>query len=71
MTSVRNRTSSTTPGNHTTAATYDPAGEPMTATDAMGRMTQQVEPVSDGRAITTRFGYDAVGNRTRIQHQYY
>ncbi|WP_114773716.1 LamG-like jellyroll fold domain-containing protein [Lentzea flaviverrucosa] len=58
--------------------THDQAGNVLTATDAMdrtarytydalGRMTQQVEPVSDNAAenITTSFGYDAKGQRTR------
>ncbi|RIH60601.1 hypothetical protein D3C59_18085 [Streptomyces sp. SHP22-7] len=29
-------------------------------------MTQQVEPVSATASITTTFGYDAAGNRTRL-----
>ena len=33
--------------------------------DARGRLTQQVEPVDATKTITTGFGYDAVGNRTR------
>ncbi|WP_234008818.1 LamG-like jellyroll fold domain-containing protein [Streptomyces sp. Mg1] len=34
--------------------------------DALGRMTKQVEPVSATDSITTTFGYDAAGNRTRL-----
>ncbi|MFC1421266.1 LamG-like jellyroll fold domain-containing protein [Streptacidiphilus cavernicola] len=33
--------------------------------DALGRTTSQTEPVSAGSSITTSFGYDADGNRTR------
>ncbi|GAA4233421.1 polymorphic toxin-type HINT domain-containing protein [Actinomadura meridiana] len=56
--------------------TYDPDGD-LTATkdpydrvtayayDAGGRLVRQVEPVSDTKSITTSFGYDAAGNRTR------
>ncbi|MCP2303843.1 RHS repeat-associated core domain-containing protein [Actinokineospora globicatena] len=57
-------------------AKYDDAGNQVESRDALGavtkweydagnRLTRQVEPVADGRAITTSFGYDAVGNRTR------
>ncbi|MFF9283718.1 LamG-like jellyroll fold domain-containing protein [Streptomyces griseosporeus] len=34
--------------------------------DALGRMTKLVEPVSATDSITTTFGYDANGNRTRL-----
>ncbi|MEV6450157.1 LamG-like jellyroll fold domain-containing protein [Streptomyces anulatus] len=34
--------------------------------DALGRMTGQVEPVKDGKTITSTFGYDAQSNRTRL-----
>ncbi|MFB7455594.1 LamG-like jellyroll fold domain-containing protein [Streptomyces sp. NPDC056188] len=34
--------------------------------DALGRMTKQVEPVSGSESITTTFGYDETGNRTRL-----
>ncbi len=33
--------------------------------DAASRLVQQVEPVADGKSITTSFGYDVAGNRTR------
>lgn len=33
--------------------------------DAMGRLTKQIEPVTDSTTITTSFGYDLAGNRTR------
>jgi RHS repeat-associated protein len=45
----------------------DPLGDVTTYTpDALGRVTQQVEPVSATESITTTFGYDAAGNRTRF-----
>ncbi|WP_030683868.1 RHS repeat-associated core domain-containing protein, partial [Streptomyces cellulosae] len=34
--------------------------------DAAGTITQQVEPVDAATSITTTFGYDAAGNRTRF-----
>ncbi|WP_425586304.1 LamG-like jellyroll fold domain-containing protein [Streptomyces sannanensis] len=34
--------------------------------DALGRVTQLVETVSADKSITTSFGYDAAGNRTRL-----
>ncbi|MGB3438673.1 MAG: DNRLRE domain-containing protein [Actinophytocola sp.] len=33
--------------------------------DALGRLQEQVEPVSATESITTTFGYDAAGNQTR------
>ncbi|MDX2813402.1 LamG domain-containing protein [Streptomyces sp. PA03-5A] len=53
-----NRISVTDATRATTEFTYD----------ALGRLTQQVEPVSDSDAdsIVTGFGYDAVGNRTSL-----
>lgn len=33
--------------------------------DAMGRLSKQIEPVTDSSTITTGFGYDTLGNRTR------
>ncbi|WP_234042482.1 LamG-like jellyroll fold domain-containing protein [Streptomyces marianii] len=58
-------------------ATYDAEGNQLTATsptgghtefgyDALGRMTTQKEKVSGTRTITTSFGYDTAGNRTRF-----
>ncbi|HYN93017.1 MAG TPA: polymorphic toxin-type HINT domain-containing protein [Pilimelia sp.] len=55
---------------------YDPAGNLTTATDpyqkvttfaydARNQLVRQVEPVSPTAAITTTFGYDAAGARTR------
>ena len=55
---------------------YDPAGNLVSATNALGHVTtyaydarnqlvRQVEPVSATASITTTFGYDAAGNRTR------
>lgn len=59
-----------------TTYTHDLAGNVLTAVDAMNRtarygydalnrLTQQIEPVSDSESITTSFGYDANGQRTR------
>ncbi|HEY9392176.1 MAG TPA: LamG-like jellyroll fold domain-containing protein, partial [Mycobacteriales bacterium] len=56
--------------------THDPAGNLVEATDPLGHTTTysydamnqlvgQTEPVSDTSSITTSFGYDAAGNRTR------
>ncbi|WP_158581437.1 LamG-like jellyroll fold domain-containing protein [Actinomadura spongiicola] len=51
-----NLTRSTDPLNHTRTFTYD----------ALNRLTEQAEPVTDTKSITTTFGYDAAGNRTRF-----
>ncbi|MEV6212020.1 LamG-like jellyroll fold domain-containing protein [Kitasatospora sp. NPDC051914] len=48
--------SSTDPNNHTTRFTYD----------ATGALITQVEPVTDTTSITTSYGYDAAGQRTRF-----
>ncbi|MFJ1796623.1 LamG-like jellyroll fold domain-containing protein [Kitasatospora griseola] len=51
---VEGRTTSTTDAdNHTSRASYD----------ALGHVTQQIQPTGQAD-ITTRFGYDAAGNRT-------
>ncbi|MFI8460463.1 LamG-like jellyroll fold domain-containing protein [Kitasatospora sp. NPDC085464] len=62
----------------TTTATYDLEGQVLTNTspttgavtstsyDALGRPVKLTEPVAAGQAITTTFGYDAAGNRTRL-----
>ncbi|MEV6576241.1 LamG-like jellyroll fold domain-containing protein [Streptomyces sp. NPDC051577] len=48
-------------------ASVSAAGARRTYTyDALGRMTKQVEPVTATDSITTTFGYDAAGNRTRL-----
>ncbi|WP_143116382.1 LamG-like jellyroll fold domain-containing protein [Lentzea xinjiangensis] len=65
-------------GNILRNSTYahDDAGNVVTATDAMkrsatytydalNRIVSQVEPVTDTSSITTSFGYDAAGHRTR------
>ncbi|MEU1425073.1 LamG-like jellyroll fold domain-containing protein [Kitasatospora sp. NPDC005751] len=45
-----------------------PATGAVTSTtyDALGRPTTLTEPVATGQNITTTFGYDAAGNRTRL-----
>ncbi|MFI6499303.1 LamG-like jellyroll fold domain-containing protein [Nonomuraea typhae] len=59
------------------SAAYDPAGNLTSATspeghvarqtyDALNRVTSLIEPVSAGESITTSFGYDATGARTRL-----
>ncbi|MEU4494504.1 LamG-like jellyroll fold domain-containing protein [Streptomyces sp. NPDC023998] len=79
---IGNATATTDYGTGTTAlrsvsAEFDPdgnrtAGKSATQArttysyDALGRMTQQVEPVATGKSITTTFGYDEAGNRTRL-----
>ncbi|WP_317453992.1 LamG-like jellyroll fold domain-containing protein [Streptomyces sp. TRM68416] len=62
----------------TTTAEFDAEGNRITTTspetkartsyiyDALGRVTEQVEPTSATESITTTFGYDASGNRTRM-----
>ncbi|GAB2699202.1 LamG-like jellyroll fold domain-containing protein [Kitasatospora kifunensis] len=58
-----------------TAVHYDADGNPVSATDAdgntstatfdaLGRPTQQVQPIDATHSITTAFGYDAAGHRT-------
>ncbi|KZB80374.1 hypothetical protein AVL48_12800 [Amycolatopsis regifaucium] len=54
--SAGNRLSTTDPYGHTVKFAYD----------AQGRMTRQEEQVSATDSIVTGFGYDAVGQRTRI-----
>jgi large repetitive protein len=45
----------------------DPRGSTITLTrDASGAISQEVQPVAAGTAITTAFAHDAVGNRTRF-----
>ncbi|MFJ9690754.1 LamG-like jellyroll fold domain-containing protein [Kitasatospora sp. NPDC101183] len=62
----------------TTTATYDLEGRPLTSTspttgavtstayDVLGRPVKLTEPVATGQTITTTFGYDAAGHRTRL-----
>ncbi|MEU6972945.1 LamG-like jellyroll fold domain-containing protein [Kitasatospora aureofaciens] len=62
----------------TAAATYDLEGQILTTTspatgavtstdyDVLGRPVKLTEPVAAGQSITTTFGYDAAGNRTRL-----
>ncbi|WP_265867095.1 LamG-like jellyroll fold domain-containing protein [Streptomyces sp. SKN60] len=51
-----NETSAITPSGGGTAFTYD----------ALGRLTKQEQKVSDTKTVTSTFGYDARGNRTRF-----
>lgn len=61
----------------TRRSAYDEAGNVVSATDALGvtttytydagdQLVRQVEPVSATSSITTSFGYDAAGRRTRL-----
>ncbi|MDH2387249.1 DNRLRE domain-containing protein [Streptomyces sp. HNM0663] len=61
----------------TIRATFDAEGNQLSETlptggrtdltyDALGRLTKRVEKLSDSDAITMTFGYDAMGNRTRM-----
>ncbi|MEU8621491.1 LamG-like jellyroll fold domain-containing protein [Streptomyces sp. NPDC048623] len=51
-----NQTSATTPAGGSTVSVYD----------ALGRLTRQEEKVSGTKTITSTFGYDARGDRTRF-----
>jgi RHS repeat-associated protein len=61
----------------TRRSAYDPAGNLVAATDALGvtttytydagdQLVRQEEPVTASSSITTTFGYDAAGRRTRL-----
>ncbi|MFI6861193.1 RHS repeat domain-containing protein [Streptomyces sp. NPDC050421] len=61
----------------TSSSAYDRAGNPTSVTDyrghtvtltsdATGLITKAVQPVSETEPISTTFGYDAAGNRTRF-----
>ncbi len=62
----------------TVSAEFDTEGNRITTTsattkarttytyDALGRLTRQTEPTTGADAITTTFGYDLAGNRTRL-----
>ncbi|MFC3572429.1 LamG-like jellyroll fold domain-containing protein [Streptomyces yaanensis] len=53
-------------GNDNLTAATDAAGHTTTFTyDASDTLTQEVQPVSSTHSITTSFGYDASGHRTR------
>ncbi|MGJ5890819.1 LamG-like jellyroll fold domain-containing protein [Streptomyces niveiscabiei] len=52
-------------GNQT-SATSPTGGQTSFAHDALGRLTQQTEKLTGDDAITTGFGYDPRGNRTRL-----
>ncbi|SFC83822.1 LamG-like jellyroll fold domain-containing protein [Streptomyces aidingensis] len=48
-------------------ADISPTGARTTAVfDAMGRVTEQTEPITSATSLVTTFGYDANGNRTRL-----
>ncbi|WP_405535087.1 DNRLRE domain-containing protein [Streptomyces sp. NBC_00075] len=53
-------------GNRTVAVSPQTGARTTYAYDAQGRLTTQTEPVSATGSITTAFGYDAAGNRTRL-----
>ncbi|MFE7857888.1 RHS repeat-associated core domain-containing protein [Streptomyces sp. NPDC057403] len=53
-------------GNQTAAISPQTHARTTFSYDTLGRMTSQVQPVSTGESITTSFGYDAVGNQTRL-----
>ncbi|MFF7969369.1 hypothetical protein ACFZC3_28955 [Streptomyces sp. NPDC007903] len=60
-----------------TSATYDADGDPVTVMDALdhtvnqtfdalGRLTKLLEPIDANTSITTTYGYDRTGRRTRL-----
>jgi RHS repeat-associated protein len=60
-----------------TSASYDPAGNLVSATDALNhtttfsynaanQITQQTQPVSDSKSVTTSYGYDLAGRPSRL-----
>ncbi|MFJ3549189.1 LamG-like jellyroll fold domain-containing protein [Streptomyces sp. NPDC090114] len=53
-------------GNRTAVISAETKARTTYSYDVLGRMTKQVEPVTDSESITTTFGYDAAGNRTRL-----
>ncbi|MCX2928396.1 LamG-like jellyroll fold domain-containing protein [Streptomyces sp. NEAU-W12] len=53
-------------GNRTAVISPETRARTTYTYDALGRMTKQVEPVSATESITTTFGHDAAGNRTRL-----
>src|SRR5205823_3389842 len=75
-----NRTSIVRPSGWTSGYSYDAASEQVTATprsqhpdektsytyDLANQLTTLVEPVNGTSTITTTFGYDAAGDRTRV-----
>src|SRR3712207_3501798 len=64
-TELRRETFDHDDGGNVTART-NPLGKKVTFTyDALDRLVQQVEPKTATTSITTSFGYDAAGNRTR------
>lgn len=66
-TALRTRTSEFDADGNLVALTSPETGaRTMYTHDALGRTTRQVEPVSATASITTSFGYDAAGNRTRL-----
>ncbi|WP_052190083.1 LamG-like jellyroll fold domain-containing protein [Streptomyces sp. NRRL S-1824] len=53
-------------GNRTAAISATTKARTTYTYDALGQLTKQVEPVSGTNSITTTFGYDTAGNRTRL-----
>ncbi|MFG3142700.1 LamG-like jellyroll fold domain-containing protein [Streptomyces sp. NPDC048211] len=53
-------------GNRTAAISATTKARTTYAYDALGQLVKQVEPVSGANSITTTFGYDTAGNRTRL-----
>ncbi|MEU3086606.1 LamG-like jellyroll fold domain-containing protein [Streptomyces massasporeus] len=53
-------------GNRTAVTSAQTKARTTYSYDALGRITRQVEPVSTADSITTTFGHDAAGNRTRL-----
>ncbi|MFJ8802939.1 LamG-like jellyroll fold domain-containing protein [Streptomyces sp. NPDC102487] len=53
-------------GNQTAAVSPQTKARTTFTYDALGRTTSQVQPVSAGETVTTSFGFDAVGNQTRL-----
>lgn len=64
---VLRSTSASYDANGWLSAVTDARGHQTTFTrDASGLITEQVEPIGPGTTITSAFGYDAAGNRTRF-----
>ncbi|MEV6486981.1 RHS repeat-associated core domain-containing protein [Streptomyces sp. NPDC051576] len=53
-------------GNRTAVVSAQTKARTTYTYDALGQLTTQIEPVSATASITTSFGHDAAGNRTRL-----